>query len=373
MFRNKFLDRYNIPILFSLFILNLLTVTYFPYYIYKNGIVWQEPVIFIIGWIFSGMGITIGYHRYFSHKTFRTSSFVEWILMFCGTMGLQNKIVNWCSDHRRHHRELDTVDDPYSITEGFFHAHIGWVFKKGNDKINGVSDLSKKSAVKFQTKYYWPLAMILCFLVPFIIGITFNRPIGGLLWGGVVRVVLVHHFTFFINSLCHFFGKRNYDAYTTARDSWFMAFFTFGEGYHNYHHKFQWDYRNGIKWYNFDPSKWIIKFLSYFKITYNLKKAPKPVIFKAQIETINNKIAKLSERINIDKLSNKNIKDITVKALKNIDSWESLENKYKKFKKIGKKKYNSTFYKRKVKYFELELKNSLSSLILILINLKNIA
>ena len=84
MFKNKFLDQYNIPILFSLFILNLLTVTYFPYYIYKNGIVWQEPVIFMVGWIFAGMGIMVGYHRYFSHKTFQISSFIEWILMFCG-------------------------------------------------------------------------------------------------------------------------------------------------------------------------------------------------------------------------------------------------------------------------------------------------
>ena len=130
MFKNKFLDKYNIPILFSLFILNLLTVTYFPYYIYNNGIVWQEPVIFIVGWLLAGMGITVGYHRYFSHKTFRTYSIIEWVLMLCGTMGLQNKIINWCSDHRTHHKKLDTADDPYSITEGFFHAHIGWVVKK---------------------------------------------------------------------------------------------------------------------------------------------------------------------------------------------------------------------------------------------------
>ena len=372
MIKNKILNQYNLPTSISIFILNALTVTYFPFYIYKNGIVWQEPIFFIFSWILAGMGITVGYHRYFSHKTFRTSSFMEWILMICGTMGLQNKIINWCSDHRRHHKKLDTTDDPYSIKEGFFHAHIGWVIKKGDENISGISDLTKKSAVKFQTKYYWTLAIILCFIIPLFIGFLFNRPIGGLLWGGVVRIVLVHHFTFFINSLCHFIGKRNYELDTTARDSWFMAFFTFGEGYHNYHHKFQWDYRNGIKWYNFDPSKWIIKFLSYFKITYSLRKVSPPAIFKAQINTINHRINKLSGKINIDQLSTENIKYITSNALKIIESWESLDNRYNRLKKISKKKYNSIFYKKRIKYFELELKNSLSSLMLILLNLKNL-
>ena len=368
MFKNKFSDRYDVPILFSLFLLNLLTFVYFPYYIYNNGIVWQEPIIFIVGWMFAGMGITVGYHRYFSHKTFRTHSIVEWILMFCGTMGLQNKIINWCSDHRRHHKKLDTLDDPYSITKGFFHAHIGWIFKKGDGKTKGISDLTKKSAVKFQTKYYWPLAIVLCFVVPFLIGLTFGRPLGGLLWGGIVRVVAVHHFTFFINSFCHYIGDRKYDINTTARDSWYMAFFTFGEGYHNYHHKFQWDYRNGIRWYNFDPSKWIIKFLSYFKITYNLRRVSNYEIFRARIETINERISAFYESANIDKFLHKKIIKITNKAFRNIESWQVVEEKYNKLKDVDK----NSFYKKRIQFFELELKKSLSSLMLILMNLKNI-
>ena len=372
MFKNKFLDKYDTPILFSLLILNLITITYFPYYIYNNGIVWQEIMIFISGWILAGMGITIGYHRYFSHKTFRTYNFMEWIFMFCGTMGLQNKIINWCSDHRRHHKKLDTAADPYSIKEGFFHAHIGWIFKKSNYDIKGVSDLSKKNAVDFQTKYYWPLALFLCFILPFLIGLLFGRPIGGLLWGGVVRVVIVHHFTFFINSLCHYAGDRKYDLNTSARDSWYMAFLTFGEGYHNYHHKFQWDYRNGIKWYNFDPSKWIIKFLSFFKITYGLRKVSDPQIFKAQIDTLNNRIIKLSKNIKIDGILNKRIAKITNRALTNIELWESLDNKYNRLKIISKNKYDNIRYREKVNLFELEIKNSLSSLMLIVINLRSL-
>ena len=106
--------------------------------------------------------------------------------------------------------------------------------------------------------------MVLCFVVPVLIGLTFGRPLGGLLWGGVVRVVVVHHFTFFINSLCHFVGKRPFELNTSARDSWWVAYLTFGEGFHNFHHKFQWDYRNGIRWYDFDPGKWVVKLLSFF-------------------------------------------------------------------------------------------------------------
>tara|TARA_B100000579_G_C22836942_1_gene859351 strand:+ start:967 stop:2076 length:1110 start_codon:yes stop_codon:yes gene_type:complete len=369
MFKIKFFDKYDISILSSLFILNFLTITYFPYYIYHNGIVWQEILLFFVGWLFAGLGITVGYHRYFAHKSFSTYPIIEWIFMFCGTMGLQNKIINWCSDHRKHHRLLDTSDDPYSIKEGFFHAHIGWIFKKTNNETKGISDLSKKSAVKFQAKFYWVLAIFLCFFVPFLIGLTFGRPIGGLLWGGIFRVVAVHHFTFFINSLCHYTGDRKYDCNTSARDSWYMAFLTFGEGYHNYHHKFQWDYRNGISWYSFDPSKWLIKLLSFFKITYKLKEVSGSEIFRARIETLNERIYKISKKTKFNHILNKRILKITNKAFKNIDSWKNLEKQYNKLSN----KYDNMIYRKRIKSFELELKKSLSSLMLILVNLKNIA
>ena len=370
MLKNKFFSKYNTPILFSLLILNVITLTYFPIYIYNNGIVWQEPLIFIFGWLLSGLGITVGYHRYFSHKSFKTYPFMEWIFMFSGTMALQNKIIHWCSDHRRHHKKLDTNEDPYSIKEGFFHAHIGWILKNNPNKISGISDLEPKRSVKFQTKYYWPLAMVFCFIIPFLIGCLYGRPLGGLLWGGVVRVVLVHHFTFFIHSLRHFVGHRSYDIDTSARDSWYAAFFTFGEGYHNYHHKFQWDYRNGVKWYNFDPSKWIIRVLSYLRVTYNLRKAPKYSILKAQFETINQKFKKLSNKMKIDKNSYGKMNKIMNEAFEKLNSWKMLEKKYLKMKKYQVNKNQILFYQQKKKIFEIELKSSLSSLLIILVNLK---
>ena len=124
------------------------------------------------------------------------------------------------------------------------------------------------------------------------IGFLYGRPIGALLWAGFLRVTVVHHATFFINSLCHYVGKRPYDSKSSARDSWLVSFFTFGEGYHNYHHTFQWDYRNGIKWFAFDPSKWIIKILSFFGVTYDLKVAPDYMIWKNHLESLKDQLNK---------------------------------------------------------------------------------
>ena len=368
----NFLKKYDLPITFSLIVLPIITVTLFPLYIYYNGIVWQEPVMFVISWFMAGLGITVGYHRLFAHRTFKAKVAFEWIFMIFGSMALQNTALKWCSDHRTHHKKLDTKDDPYSITRGFFHAHIGWVLKKGDREINNVSDLEKKSAIKFQNKCYWSMAIFLSFGAPLLIGLLYDRPIGGLLWGGVLRVTLVHHFTFFINSLCHFFGKTNYDITTTAKDSWLMALLTFGEGYHNYHHKFQWDYRNGTKWYNFDPSKWIIKTLSFLNVTYSLRKAPGYSILRAKIDTLNQKIENMSVR-NFDNIYKSDIKSLTDSAMKNLDLWKRIDLKYKLFKKKDIDKIQWKAYKQKVKSYKLEVEKSLSALISIASNIKKLA
>jgi len=365
----KIFNKYDIPILMSLILLPFLSIVCIPYYVYINGIVWQEIVMLLIGWFLTGTGITVGYHRLFAHKTFKTYSVIEWFYMILGSAALQNTIINWCSDHRRHHKKLDTEEDPYSITKGFMHAHIGWVVKKSLRTIENISDLEKKSSVKFQKKYYWIIAITLSFIFPTLLGTLYGRPFGGLLWGGILRVTLVHHFTFFINSFCHYIGKRNYDIGTSARDSGMMAFLTFGEGYHNFHHKFQWDYRNGIKWYNFDPSKWIINFLSLVNFAYALRKAPDHKIIFAKIETIDKKIKNLSN-YNINAPYVKNVKDIINKTSKNIYFLKSIEIKHQisKRNKISKKQILSLLKKKRE--YERKLEKSFSILLIIFNNIK---
>ena len=328
---------YNWNMVFFLTIIPLIGVFGTVVYIYYNGIVWQEPMLLLIFWFLSGMGITMGYHRLFAHKSYKTNIFLEWVLMIFGSMAFENTILKWASDHRTHHSKADTEDDPYSITEGFWHAHIGWILKNTADdkeKIKGVKDLEEKSAVKFQNKYYFHIGIILGLFVPLAIGFLYNRPLGALLWGGFLRVTLVHHATFFINSLCHYVGKRPYDFSSTARDSWFVSLFTFGEGYHNYHHTFQWDYRNGIKWFAFDPSKWIIKTLSYIGVTYDLKKAQDYMIWKSHLNSMDNQLNQIysqssdkCKRFYHNKIQQlqKNIKQI-------LCSWEAMEMKYKDIK-----------------------------------------
>ena len=143
----NFLKKYDLPITVSLILLPIITVTLFPVYIYYNGIVWQEPVMFVISWFMAGLGITVGYHRLFAHRTFKAKVAFEWIFMIFGSMALQNTIIKWCSDHRTHHKKLDTKEDPYSITRGFFHAHIGWVLRKEERKIDNVVDFNNPSAI----------------------------------------------------------------------------------------------------------------------------------------------------------------------------------------------------------------------------------
>jgi len=370
-FINNIKRKYEVPVLVSLIFLPIASIIGIPIYIINYGIVWQEIAMLFIGWFFAGTGITIGYHRLFAHRTFKTYPIIEWFYMLTGSMALQNSILKWCSDHRRHHKKLDTKDDPYSIKEGFFHAHIGWIIKKGDNNYSHVSDLERKSAVKFQEKYYWSLALFLSFVLPMIIGYSYGRPIGGLLWGGILRTTLVHHFTFFINSLCHYLGNRNYDPSTSARDSWIMAFLTFGEGYHNYHHKFQWDYRNGIKWYNFDPSKWIIKFLSLFNITYGLRKVPDYLIFQAKVDTLYKKINTLANYVQSKNRYISNMNEIIKEVTINLDLWKNLEQKYKGIKEGEKFSNQLKYYKKQKIFYEVELQKSISSLMLILVSVKN--
>lgn len=281
--------------LFFLTILPLIGIIGTLVYIYIYGIHIFEPILLISLWFISGMGITMGYHRLFSHKSYRTNSTLEWILMVFGSIALENTILKWSSDHRKHHSLSDTDDDPYTIKKGFWHAHIGWIIKNTDadkDKIIGVKDLEKKSAIKFQNKYYFHIAFVGGVLFPLAIGFIYERPIGALLWGTFLRITLVHHATFFINSLCHYSGKKTYDLNSTSRDSWFVSLFTFGEGYHNYHHKFPSDYRNGIKWYAYDPSKWLIRVLSYLKMTSNLIRTKDYHILESKLDVLNQKIKK---------------------------------------------------------------------------------
>lgn len=247
---------------------------------------WGPIVLFSIAFIISNMSITCGYHRYFSHRSYDTHPLIEWAYVFFGSGAFQGSIIRWCTDHRRHHREVDTDEDPYSINKGFWFAHLGWILLEEDPRfeLRNCPDLQKKKFVAFQDKYYFLMASFVGFILPGLVAMAFGMEFWtGVLFGGALRIVVSNHTTFLINSACHYFGNQPYTDKNTARDNFILSVLTFGEGYHNFHHMFQADYRNGVRWYQWDPTKWWIRSLSFVGLASKLKRVSKEEIMKARL------------------------------------------------------------------------------------------
>jgi stearoyl-CoA desaturase (delta-9 desaturase) len=276
MFRIPF-ERINWPTSLFLAATLLLSLTAVPVYIWQYGLDWFHVGMFLVLFACTSMSITLGYHRLFSHGAFKAHWSVRLFTLLFGAGAFENSALMWASEHRKHHKHVDHDDDPYDISKGFFYAHIGWLLVKINPAppFDNVSDLKKDRLVMWQERHVHKLGLLMGFVLPTVLGWIWagsSGALGGFLISGVARIVAVQHTTFFINSLCHTVGKRPYSSRCSARDSWFMALFTFGEGYHNYHHAFQHDYRNGVKPWQFDPTKWAIWLLSKFGLTEGLRR-----------------------------------------------------------------------------------------------------
>jgi stearoyl-CoA desaturase (delta-9 desaturase) len=254
----------------------------------QNGLVWSQLLMAIAFYFITGISITAGYHRLFSHRTYEAHWMVKLLYLLFGAATFQNSALKWCADHRIHHNHVDEEKDPYNINKGFFWAHIGWIFyKEENHDPKYPKDLTRDPLVMWQHKHYFVIAVVMGLVLPIVLGHFLGSALGGLALSGITRIVFVHHCTFFINSLCHIVGTRPYTDSNTARDSWIMAIFSYGEGYHNYHHYFPTDYRNGIRWFQYDPTKWLIKSLSLFGMTKNLKQVPEKLISDAMLKMKN--------------------------------------------------------------------------------------
>jgi stearoyl-CoA desaturase (delta-9 desaturase) len=258
-----------------------------PYYAITVGFSWLEIIATIICLGYCGMSITAGYHRLWAHKTYEAHPVLQWFFAIGGAFALQNSALHWSSDHRVHHKFVDQNDkDPYSAQRGFWYSHIGWMLREYQSQrysdYSNVRDLQNNPIVMWQHKHYLALTIATNFGIPLFLGFLTDSYIGMLLSVGVLRLVLSHHFTFFINSLAHIWGSQPYTDQNSARDNGVLAFLTYGEGYHNFHHIFEYDYRNGIRWWQFDPTKWLIKSCSWLGLTRNLKICPEDRIIKAK-------------------------------------------------------------------------------------------
>ncbi len=278
---------------------NLAAVTLVPLWGMTQGYSSSAWFFFAALLVLGGMSITVGYHRMWAHRTFKARAPLRLVLAIFGAMALQNSILNWAARHRVHHRYVDDVSrDPHSIKRGFWHAHIGWMLRDWpttQADYSRVKDLERDPIVMWQHRNYWTLVWATNLGLPLVLGLLLGDVVGMLLLAGVLRLVLSHHFTFFINSLAHMWGKRPYSDQNTAVDNGMVALLTWGEGYHNYHHAFQADYRNGVQWWQYDPSKWLINVCAWTGLVYDRRRIPAFKIQRARLQMDLLRLSKLAE------------------------------------------------------------------------------
>ena len=257
----------------------LITLIGVPAYAIMHGFDGWQIAAMIIGVAICEISITAGYHRLWSHRSYEAHWLLRLALAIGGTFATQNSILHWASDHRRHHRYVDDDQkDPYSAGRGFWYSHIGWMLRdydtEHDTQYDNCRDLQQDAIVMWQHRHYMPLVLALNFGVPIALGVWHGDILGMLLLAGAARLAIAHHLTFLINSLAHVWGKQPYSDNNSSRDNGILAFLTMGEGYHNYHHSFQRDYRNGIRWWQFDPTKWLIRSMAWFGLAKNLYRTP---------------------------------------------------------------------------------------------------
>ncbi|KZL74732.1 acyl-CoA desaturase, partial [Colletotrichum tofieldiae] len=246
--------------------LNALLVLIIPVggliYSYWIPLRWQTAVFTVIYYFMSGLGITAGYHRLWSHSSYRASLTLRIYLAAVGAGAVQGSIRWWSRKHRAHHRYTDTVKDPHSIQKGFLYSHLGWMIMNQDPKRTertDVSDLDGDTVVMWQHVHYLKCLIVMAIIFPTMVcGIGWGDWMGGFIYSGVLRYSFVQQATFCINSVAHWLGDQPFNDRNSPRDHVVTALITLGEGYHNFHHEFPSDYRNAIEWYQYDPSKWMI-------------------------------------------------------------------------------------------------------------------
>jgi stearoyl-CoA desaturase (Delta-9 desaturase) len=235
---------------------------------------WQDLVVLAICYPLTGLGITVGYHRLLTHRSFKTSAPMRGLFAALGSAAIEGPVIEWVANHRKHHRFSDQPGDPHSphvdhgggwrgALSGLFHAHIGWIFADQElaSEERYAKDLLADPVVRFVDRMFllWVFAGL---AVPFALGFALTGSLAGgltgLLWGGAVRIFLLHHSTFSINSLCHFFGRRRFATSDESRNLLWLSLPTLGEAWHNNHHAFPTSARHGLRWWQLDPSAWLI-------------------------------------------------------------------------------------------------------------------
>jgi len=256
--------------------------------LWDKALNWSDIIVFVIVYTATGLGITVGFHRLLTHRAFKCKPWVKGMFAILGSAAIEGPVISWVADHRKHHAFADREGDPHSphvdhghglkgALKGLVHAHVGWLFihtQRGN-KERYAPDLIKDPIVSYvnRTFFLWVLVGLLVpFLLGWAIGGTLMAGLTGLLWGGLVRMLVLHHVTYSINSLCHFFGRRDYETDDESRNLLWLAPLSFGESWHNNHHAFPTSARHGLKLWQIDISAMVIRGLEITGLAWDVQR-----------------------------------------------------------------------------------------------------
>jgi stearoyl-CoA desaturase (delta-9 desaturase) len=266
-------------------VIPLALVGYAAYRAWGGALDWQDLVVLFLVYSLCGLGVTVGFHRLFTHRSFKTGKMLRFLFGALGSAAIEGPLIEWVANHRKHHQFSDEAGDPHSphghgsglrgALRGLTHAHLGWILRGDavSDEERYCKDLLADPVARFvdATFLLWALAGLgLAFALGYALSGTLGGALEALLWGGAVRIFLLHHATFSINSLCHFFGKRPYDTGDQSRNLNWLALPTMGEAWHNNHHAFPTSARHGLGRFQLDPSWWTISALARLGLAWDV-------------------------------------------------------------------------------------------------------
>lgn len=252
----------------------LLATAYAMISLWHQMIGWRELTLFLVLYLATGIGVTFGYHRMLTHRSFETSPVIKAIALILAAMAVQGRAIDWAANHLKHHAFSDQEGDPHSPLEGFIHAHVGWIFS--------APPADRERYAKRLTNDRLIVAIDRTFLLWVALGLVIPYLIAGwegLLWGGLVRIAVVNHVTWAVNSVCHTFGDRPFDIKDQSRNNWIVGLLAFGEGWHHNHHAFPAMAYHGMTWRQFDLTALIIRVFSLAGLVWNVK-TPSPELIE---------------------------------------------------------------------------------------------
>ena len=253
--------------------------------LWNTWVDWSDLAVLAIMYVLTGYGVTLGFHRLLTHRSFQTYKPVEYALAAVGSMAVQGPVMTWVADHRKHHAHTDKEGDPHSphghgggikgALSGLWYAHMGWLFDRAGEAApeRYAKDLVEDRGMRLIQKSFLVFVIagfVLPFGLGFALGGTLADGLTGALWGGAVRIFLLHHVTWSINSVCHFFGTRRFAVDDESTNVFWLSLLSFGESWHHNHHAFPRSAVHGLKWWEVDPTAWMVRAMKRTKLAWNV-------------------------------------------------------------------------------------------------------